>query len=610
MLPLGGGVRNSYGMEQVMKFKERVKKLWLQSYKDVLSVVAMWGIVTVLLCGFFDLWGADLSVPVNYTGHDDFSIYNTARIVQESGWNIGTDRLSALDEYYYNNNEIISGLHNADIFFVKLFLLVGGNNIFVAANLTYYAIFYMASLVMYIVLRMLKVRRCFAGAGALVYAFLAFVFMRGVEHIGLSSHYFVPLAVLMAIWIYEDEKFMAPRKGFFKYGRNIGGIVMSLLLATQGIGYWQVFGCFIIMVSGVSVCIKNKDKNVLIRAGLNICAICVGVIICCIPVFVSMASGGSMAASGRPRFGTEGESYGLKIVQLLLPVNGHGIGFWQECLNLYNEKMPLVNENRSAYLGFVGIIGFVILCVWLLTNKRDDTYLRKRLTVLSDINICSVLLATVGGIGSILYLAGFNILRSYNRISVYIACVCIVAACLCADALADRFKKAWARAVYVATVAAFMMFALWEQNPGYKIDYEGNKATVESDKAFVAQLENVMDEDDCVFQLPYVAFPEDEACEEMDALEHLTGFFYSDKLRWSYGAMPESDHDAWYESTAHLPAEELYKAVLDKGFDGIYINRTGYEESELVTLEKQLEYLTGAKPIISKDERLSFFKIR
>ncbi len=599
-----------------MKIK-KIKNLALQSYKDVLAVAVIWAVVTVLVIGFFDLLEGSLKVPLSYSGGDDFSIYNTVRMVQESGWNTGTDRLSAMDEYYYNNNEIISGLHQADVFLAGVFLFVGGGDVFLAANLVYLSIFYLASLIMYVVLRLLGINRWIAGSGALVYAFLAFVFMRGMGHISLSSHYFVPLAVLMALWVYEDEKFMLSGKGFFKYRRNIGGLIMAFLVAVQGIGYWQVFGCFILLIAAVTGWFKNGDRKAILRGITAIGAIVVCVLVCCIPVFVSMAVGGSMAASGRPRFGTEGEAYGLKIVQLFLPVNGHGIDAWQECLDLYNENMPLVNENSSAYLGLVGIVGFLVLCVWLVlgrtsakANSAKDARLSKRLTLLADINICAVLLATVGGFGSMLYLAGFNILRSYNRISVYIACISIVAACLCVQWLYERIKNAGSKILYVVVVIAFMLFAVWEQNPGYEIDYEGNKNAVESDAAFVADIESVMDEDDKVFQLPYVAFPEDEAHYDMQPLEHLKGFIASDKLRWSYGAMPQSESDIWYRETADMDAAYMVAEVSKKGFDGVYINRAGYTKEQWMALEKDLEGLLGVEPIVSKDERLSFFKLR
>lgn len=589
---------------------KKIKELWVQSYKDILTVAVMWLVVTILLIGFFQLWKCDISVPIGYGGGDEFSIINTVRMVQESGWNIGTDRLSATDEYYYNNNEIISGLHNADIILAKVFLLFTGNDTFATANLVYFSIFYIASLVMYIVMRLLESDRYIAAVGALVYAFISFVFMRGVGHLSLSSHYFVPLAVLMAIWVHEDEKFMAPGKGFFKYKRNIGGLVMAFLVATQGIGYWQVFGCFVIAVATVSAWVKKPSIKTLIRGFVSILAITVAVLVCCIPVFISMAQAGSMVSEARARYGGDGEVYGLKIIQLFLPVSGHGIDKIQYLLDMYNSKAPLVNENKSAYLGLFGICGFMFLCFWLLTGKCKESKWAKRMTVLSEMNIFSVLLATIGGVGAMLYSAGFKLLRSYNRISVYIACICIIAVCLALQEFSKKIKRKNIKMIYSAAVVTFALFAIWEQNPGYRMDYEGNTARWESDKEFVESIEGSLKEDAKVFQLPYQSFPESVKQHNMEPLEQMTGFFHSDKLRWTYGTMPKSDSDIWYEKTAKMSAKDMVETVSDEGFDGIYINRTGYSNEEWEALESELSKITGNLPIVSDDERLSFFKLR
>ncbi len=589
---------------------EWIKGLLKTAYKDIVTVVCMWTAVTLLLIFFLGLDQCDLSVPISYGGGDELSIINTARMVQESGWNIGTDRLSASDDYYYNNNEIISGLHNADIILVSFFLMIGGNDVFWASNMTYLAIFYIASLVTYIVLRTLGVKKWLSLGGALVYAFLPFVFMRGVGHLSLSSHYFVPLAVLMAVWVYEDKKFMLPGKDFFKYKRNIAGFIMALLVATQGIGYWQVFGCFVIMVASISAFIKSRDLKSLIRGFVAIGSIVLAVLACCIPVFVSMINGGSMAASGRARYGSDGEVFGLKIVQLLLPVNGHGIDSWQYCIDMYNAKMPLVNENKTAYLGLFGIMGFFVLCFWLLTGKKDASDYRNRMTVLSEINICCVALATVGGIGSILYLAGFTLLRSYNRISVYIACVAIIGGCMFIQECLEYIKKAVVKTVISGVVILFMLFAIWEQNPGSRVDFAGNKSVWESDRDFVSEVDNIMDEDGKVFQLPYVSFPEAAVMKDMAPLEHLTGFLHSDKLRWSYGTMPESNSDKWYQETAKLRGHALVSELSDKGYDGVYINRSAYDEDEWKNIEETLRKELGVEPVVSRDGRLSFFKMR
>ena len=70
---------------------------------------------------FLGLRGQDLTYPLEYKGGDEMSALVSVRLVQESGWNIGTDKLTALDGYYYNTSDVIAGLHNADVFLKNYF---------------------------------------------------------------------------------------------------------------------------------------------------------------------------------------------------------------------------------------------------------------------------------------------------------------------------------------------------------------------------------------------------------------------------------------------------------------------------------------------------------
>src|SRR5437763_1497710 len=55
------------------------------------------------------------------------------------------------------------------------------------------------------------------------------------------------------------------------------------------------------------------------------------------------------------------EVYGMKITQLVLPVDGHRVQALARWKATYDADFPLVNENRTATLGVVGTVGFFIL---------------------------------------------------------------------------------------------------------------------------------------------------------------------------------------------------------------------------------------------------------
>lgn len=250
---------------------------------------------------------------------------------------------------------------------------------------------------------------------------------------------------------------------------------------------------------------------------------------------------------GRIRSIADSETYCLKIIQLLLPVNGHGIRPLEKLIYAYNEYVPCVNENWTAYIGIVGAVGFLFLLVWLFTRRKNESTLTKRLTVLADLNICGILLATMGGFGSIIFMTGIEIIRGYNRISVFIGFFAITAVCLLLNEWEGKIAKTVWKCVYMGGVALVMLFAIWEQNPSVSFNFESNKEEWISDADFFARVDAVMDEDDSIFQLPYAEYPEGDIQNDMGHLSHYIGYLHSDKLKWSFGTTDGSDTDIWYD---------------------------------------------------------------
>ncbi|MCK7577276.1 MAG: hypothetical protein MZV65_16510 [Chromatiales bacterium] len=61
----------------------------------------------------------------------------------------------------------------------------------------------------------------------------------------------------------------------------------------------------------------------------------------------------------------ESDTYALRPVQLLLPTTAHRLPALSELTQKYEAGAPFVNENRSSYLGLLGVIGFLFLLVTL-----------------------------------------------------------------------------------------------------------------------------------------------------------------------------------------------------------------------------------------------------
>ena len=630
--------------------KSKISQAVLHSYKDIISVVILIIMTTALLMYFYGLQNMDMSIPFGYDGTDTMSSLVEAKMTQESGWNIYTYKLAA--PYGYNNsNNLITGLHNFDQLLLKFFTSVTGEYV-KGVNYTFLATFYLIGLITYFVLRCLKLREWISIGGALTFAFLPFIFFRNIEHLVLSSYYFIPLLILLCLWIYEDKNFLVLNKSFFSYKKNILAIIFTALIANSGIVYWQFLGCFFLVATALANVVRNREFRCIRQSLLCIISIIVFMIIGCISEIISIVNGSS-GIEGRLRSMYDSEAYSLKLIQLIMPVRSHGISYLENIIENYNTYAPLVNENASAYLGLVGVIGFFVLLLMLFKKKSDSNSTAfKRLCALSELNICAVLFGTMGGFGAVFFAFVSQTLRGFNRISVYIAFFSITAVCIIFNEVENKIesklgnntklkentvkndiakndilkdsiledsdtkinitkKKIVLSHIICAVVGSIiMLIGILEQNPHIDIPYIENYENWTSDDNFVKNIESSVSSETMIFQLPYQEYPEAEGQGLMKSQDPFVGYLHSSTLKWSFGINKESENAEWYSDTSELSPQSMVDELKSKGFGGIYIDRYGlYEDDKWQELEKELEEYLHQKPLVSDNERYSFFNI-
>jgi phosphoglycerol transferase len=64
--------------------------------------------------------------------------------------------------------------------------------------------------------------------------------------------------------------------------------------------------------------------------------------------------------------------------------------------------------------------------------------------------------------------------------------------------------------------------------------------------------------------------------------------------------------DLWERAVTNLPVDQMVKNVAEHGFNGIYIDRCGFPDRGSA-LESQLAALLKTQPLVSRNQRLSFF---
>lgn len=593
-----------------------MKKFVLKTYKDVVAVVLMLALMSVIVYVLMDMKNFDLAYPMSYDGGDGMSYLANAVMLTEGSTVVETDRLGA--PYGYTGYDFYaSSFHGFDNMLLKI--LVGiTNQPALAVNLLFLLLFPMISLSSYFVLRQMRVKQWVAVGGALTYAFMPYLFMRGMNHFVLASYYFVPVSILYCVWIYQDDNFMCFNKGFFKNWKNWFAIILSACIANNGIAYYAFFTCFFLVVTGLVKALKEKKLRYFGKACSLIGFVVLFMLVSLIPTLNYILKNG-VNDEGVVRTIDGVETYSLKIAQLFMPLNSHGNSYLEGIINEYNEAMPLVNENYMSYLGVMGCIGFLILLVVLfLKNMGDDKPFKVQLEILSLLNIAGILLATIGGFGSLFGLLVTAMIRCYNRISIFIAFIAIAAVCILLSVLCDRiwsiekYGAVVRNCIYggfAAVISFVMLWGIWFQYPGLMYDYMGFKEYFISDKEFIESIEARLPEGAMIYQLPYHEYPEGGSVNDMNDYDLWVGYIHSKNLRWSYGGVVGREADNWLRTIDNSDIPDMIKKIKEKGFQGIYIDRRAYEDDELYELESKLEKELGVQPMISGNKKLSFFHI-
>lgn len=598
-------------VEQDMGYM-RVNKEYKYLPEIVSAGIIFCTIFLVVYC-FLGFNKAGIGAPWSYHGGDDFTHYTFVKTAVEGGWIWANGKLGApYGSCYFDQANML--LMNTEFLVAKV-LGIFIKDIVTLVNVQYLLTFCLCGISSFFVLRELNIRRIYAILGGIFFGLSPYIFERAIAHYCLGACYFVPFSILLCIWAGEDDRdYLKIGKGFFKNRKNVATIILAVLIANNGIGYYPFFTCFFLCVVALLNIIYTKKFSSIRKPLLIIGFITISLVLAIVPLLIYQIIHGSNLTAMQ-RGVEEAEIFGLKIVQLFVPTNGHGIKFLDNLIAQYNTRAPLVNENRSAYLGLSGILGFLLLLLYLFVPEREgDSINQKRLRLLSRLAVCAVLFATIGGFSSLLALF-FRALRGYNRISIFIRFICICALCTILQQCFDhKFKKndRLKNGLLSIFLGGLAVVCLLDQLPPYGAQdnlLAANTNIYKSDSKFVKDIESQLQADDMVFQLPYHAYPESGRVNAMGDYQHLTGYIHSKSLKWSYGGMKGRAGDIWYKYVASLPVDELIDVILSYGFRGIYIDTRAYTQDNLTVLLAQIEEAIRSSPTVSENGTLLFYNL-
>lgn len=576
--------------------KEKGKQILVQIVEYTLLVL----IVLFFIYRILDLGEVRLAdYPISYEGRDTMTGLVTVKSMADNGWIYENPFLGA--PYGANSYDATT----MDIFLnamEQVLVWLTGNWI-LAYNLFYLSGYLLAAITAYYALKQLKVPVLIALPTSVLYTFLPYHQQRGTGHLFLGMYFMVPLMVLYLYRLMNGELiFHKGDKGWITRS-NVLRFIALMVMALTGI-YYAFFTCFFLCVVILYSILNKEDWKRVRQAAMSIVIIVGTLLVSALPNFIYWINYGKPDAISK---GGEGaELYALKIIQLLLPRQGHRRDILMRLRNLYDSAYPLVNENGTSSLGIFMATGFVILCLVLFMRKRASK--QSNLQTGSVLNLAAILFGTVGGYAVVLsFFTGA--IRCYNRLSIFIAMFSLIAIdCVLQMVYEKWFQKRRLRIVFGAGMFCVMLCGIYDQTvPANPAVYANVSNNFDADAAFVKTIEAMEEEQAMIYQMPYMRYPENGGIHEMSDYEHMFGYIHSDTLRWSYGASVGREGDQWMREINELPLQDQITAIQEAGFAGIYIDWDAYLEDERTAMEAVLSDHVNANPIVNVDGTKAYY---
>ncbi|OWK36234.1 hypothetical protein [Fimbriiglobus ruber] len=485
-----------------------------------------------------------------------------------------------------------------------------------------------------------------AVAGAVLYAFQPYHYLRGQMHYFLAAYYVIPFTLMIVLWICRGRLpfFRLDDAGRYRRalwsGDAAWAVVIGIATASAG-AYYAFFACVVLVAAGIYGWAAVRTWRVMASAWAVIGVIVAGGIANHGPSFVYQYEYGQ---NSRPhvRFAEDAERYGLRIAQLVLPVAQHNpvginefVAFDPAAVRAMYQAPQLKELNEADWdpLGLIGAVGYMILLLAVLIPARRAWPLGP----LTALTVFLTLFGTTGGFGAVFNLLISSQVRCYNRVSIYIAFLALFASCWLVDRFFDGQTGILRRLRWPA-FAALTLLGIWDQTndqwfPDIRILKPGDFSVVTlrdqtakkywADQAFFEQIEQLQP-DGMVFTYPFVEYPESApyyetgATDKTESYEQALGYLHTRHLRWSFGAMKGREVDNWQREVCGLVggqtphAERFLERITLAGFEGLLVDSRGIHPHRFAVLKQRIEQTLGhgATRFFHPGRKLYFFDLR
>ena len=576
------------------------------------AIVAIVAIVSAILV--LKLWTVDLSIPLYYLARrDTLTTESFMKGMLENGWFYQNDKLGAPLGSIAYNYPVFSLAHET---LIRAILFAVPNPGF-ALNLFFVLGFPLTAITAYFVLRRLNIATMPAAVTSILYAFLPYRFWRNTAHLFYSSFYFVPLAVLVTLWVVRGESLFEfslglRRRPVIRITKN-GWLALLFCALISWDNQYHAFFTMLLVLCATSVRISRSGSfGYIWTAFLLVGEIFVGLFVNIVPNVVYHIKHAVGFTASFVRFPKEAEVYSLTLAQLILPIAHHRLDWFAQVREFYDRQFTTsINENSSVSLGLIATLGFIALLWNRLGRSPQNTRTARLQRDLAVLVLFSFLLGTFGGLGALFsYYVNDNI-RAYNRIAPFIAFLAFVNVALVFERFSIRFIAERKRAISYGAVLAVIVLSvgILDQTAANSTPDPVRTANVfAEDRQFVERVESSVAAGSSIYELPHVRFPEGGDVVNMPDYTEMIPYLHSHTLRWSYGAFAFTEAALWQEHLEQLPEQRFLPTLLLAGFRGIFIFRDGYADAG-VAIERSLSRATGVPPLVSANGHYSFFNL-
>lgn len=547
---------------------------------------------------------ASYSLPqqLTFAGGDGVMGEAFVKSIKENGLmgNLFCDRLGAPDGAAFIDTPFLDWLYVIQVWVISWFIDNPARIMVIFYVLTYVS----SAVTMFFCLSKLKNNRVVAFVFSLLFSFSTYHTYRNMGHLTLSNYFIVPIAVYLSFYIAFDGRDDRVERPFAKGKRRnqIALYVFAVMLGLANI-YFAAFGLIFMSVALMYRMVwSGKIKQNMRYAGYVLVSfLSVGVSL--LPRMIYSLING-VNAQGAARSFFHSELFGLKLIQLLLPPSFSKLG-GSSLVGRYEDGNSFLSENRFSSIGLIAAVAFVALCICLLVSfikKKGDRFT----DFMSLCVLIAVLVATVGGFGTIFNFFVTPEIRCYCRISIYIICFCYIAfACF----LSRKKMELWLKIVVFIVLLGIGGVDQVVINNQDAWTGAGIQAEMYDD--FFSKVQKEVKEGEMIYQLPFVEFPEPAftQIESMDAYNHLVAYIFTDTLKWSNGGIKGRNETARKLYVSDGIGSGFLEGIKKAGFTGVYINMTAYAETQRNALIHFYSEELGLTPIISQDGLLYFYDI-